>query len=188
MISKLHPNLLISPCRNVLKASFIAFFLLMVFSNSGKAQTGRTLSFDGVNDYISLPVGLSGSYTKEAWLNASDLTGFRNMISGTGTAFFLDAGRLAAGHAPGFAQALDPVTLIAGTWYHVAVTYNAVTGDMLLYKNGILVFTAPGVSTYTEPLLEISRFGGANFFNGRLDEVRLWNRVRTAVEINSNMN
>lgn len=173
---------------NVNSSLLIAIFVLLFSGYSVRAQTGRALDFDGTNDYISLTSGLTASYTKEAWINPTDLSGFRNIVSGSGTAFFLNAGQLGAGHASGaFGQALDPVPVTAGTWYHVAVTYNATTGDMLLYKNGTLVFTAAAVAGYTEPLLEIGRFGGANNFSGQIDEVRIWNNVRTGAQISAGM-
>lgn len=167
----------------------IAVFLLIFCGHSVSAQTGRALSFDGTDDYVSLPNGLSGSYTKEVWINPASFTGFPNILSGTGTAIFLNAGRLATGHSTGgFSQIVDPATLVAGTWYHVAVTYNAGTGDMQLYKNGVLIQTATSVPAYTEPMLEIGRYNSANHFNGSIDEVRLWNTVRTGAQISGNMN
>ncbi len=173
---------------NVKTSVLIAVFCGLTSIFSASAQTGRALSFDGTNDYVSLPTGISGSYTKEVWINPLSLTGFPNILSGTGTAVFLNAGRLAAGHSTGgFGQIVDSETLVAGTWYHVAVTYNSVTGDMQLFKNGALVQTASSVPAYTEPFLEIGRYSSANYFNGTIDEVRLWNTVRTASEIAASM-
>ena len=168
--------------------SLLITLAVFSFSFSGKAQTGQALQFDGINDYVSLPVSLSGNYTKEAWINTASLVSFPNILSGAGTALFLNAGRLAAGHAPGFGQLLDPTPLVAGTWYHVAVTYNVITGDFRLYKDGVLVASQTGVPNYTELSLEIGRFGGANPFNGSIDEVRLWNIEKSAAEIAANRN
>jgi hypothetical protein len=174
---------------NVKTYRLIAIFLLLFSAGKASAQTGRALSFDGSNDYVSLPTGLSGSYTKELWINAASFAGFPNILSGTGTAVFLNAGRLAAGHSTGgFNQVLDPATLTTGTWYHVAVTFNATTGDMQLYKNGLLMQTATSVPSYSEPALEIGRYNSANYFNGQIDGVRLWNIVRSSFQINNSMN
>ncbi len=173
---------------NVNAYRLIAIIIFLFAGQTASSQTGRALAFDGTNDYVSLPTGLSGSYTKEVWINPASFTGFPNILSGTGTAIFLNAGRLAAGHSSGgFTQILDAATLTAGTWVHVAVTYDAGTGTMRLYKNGVLTQTATSVPTYTEPLLEIGRYSGANNFNGSIDEVRLWNTVRTGAEISGSM-
>lgn len=173
---------------NVNAYRLIAIMSFLFAVQTASAQGGQALAFDGTNDYVSLPTGLSGSYTKEVWINPASFTGFPNILSGTGTAIFLNAGRLAAGHATGgFTQILDAATLTAGNWVHVAVTYDAGTGTMQLYKNGVLVQTATSVPAYTEPFLEIGRYSGANNFNGSIDEVRLWNTVRTGAEISGSM-
>ncbi len=165
---------------------------IFVYDITGNfAGQGHSLSFDGVNDRVDLPFVFSGSYTKEVWINTSTLSGFPNILSGnttSGTALFLNNGQLAAGHGPAFTQTLDPVALTAGTWYHVAVTYNATTSVMNLYKDGILVSTAGAVPAYTETLQQIGTFGGANFFFGNIDEVRFWNVERTGAEILANKN
>jgi hypothetical protein len=158
-------------------------------TNSGP---GRSLAFNGLNNFVALQnITLSGSYTKEAWINTSTVGGFPNILSGTGTALFLNNGMLAAGHAPSFGQLLDTTTLnliTINTWHHVAVTYDSTTGEMSLYKDGVLVADSMAVPTYTEPALFIGTFAGGNYWFGKIDEVRIWNIARTAKEIADNMN
>src|SRR5262249_32501259 len=108
-----------------------------------------------------------------------------------GTAIFLNNGQLEAGHAPSFNQVLDtstinPIQII--TWYHVAVTYDSVNNEMKLYRDGVLVADSIGVPTYTEPSLNIGTFGGSSFWFGKIDEVRLWNVVRSQGQIAGSMN
>jgi len=155
------------------------------------AGKGQALAFDGFSNYVSLPVGLSGSYTKEAWINTGFLGGFPNILTGTGTALFLNNGQLAAGHTPTFGQLLDTTTtnpIAINTWYHVAVTYDSINNEMKLYRDGILVADSVGVPTYTEPSLNIGTFGGSSFWFGQIDEVRLWNVARTQGQIAASMN
>ena len=183
----LHPTFLNGS--NLFTKLFSTALLLLCFA-CVKAQTGQALQFNGISNYVSLPVTISGDYTKEAWINTNSLVNFPNILTGnasTGTALFLNAGKLAAGHGPAFNQIVDPTPLVAGTWYHVAVTFNATTGVMNLYKNGALVGTSTAPA-YSETLLEIGRFAAANYFSGSIDEVRIWNVVKTAVEINASLN
>ncbi|MDB5203448.1 MAG: hypothetical protein JWQ27_2857 [Ferruginibacter sp.] len=161
----------------------VAFLLFLSSVNAAQAQTGQALDFDGVNDNVNLPLTFTGSYTKEAWINPTVLTGFPNIITGNTTAFFINNGQLAAGHDAGFNQVIDPTPLVAGTWYHIAVSYNAATQTMRLYKNGVQVASATGVPTYTETTQNLGIFAGSNFYTGKLDEVRIWNVERTATEI-----
>ncbi|RYE20467.1 MAG: choice-of-anchor D domain-containing protein, partial [Sphingobacteriales bacterium] len=158
---------------------------LYTFAVDGiKSQPAKSLDFDGVNDDVALPFVISGDYTKEAWIKTNTLSGFPNILSGTATALFLNNGRVAAGHVTGgFGQALSTTVLTTNQWHHVAVSYNAATQDMKLYLNGALVVTSAGVPAYTETVLKIGSLNGGNFFWGRIDQVRIWNNVRTDAEI-----
>ncbi len=155
------------------------------------AQSGEALDFDGTNDRVNLPFVISGSYTKEAWINTNNLGATNNIVSGTATAFWAPASagsRLTAGHGGGFNNVQDPTPLAAATWYHVAVSYNATTQEMKLYKNGVLVSSATSVPTYTETAQFIGAFNTSFVFSGQIDEVRIWNTERTAGEIAGSMN
>ena len=124
---------------------------LLIFSY-GLTQPATGLDFDGTNDYVSCGNILPPSYTKEAWINISDLSANNNIISGGvggQHAFWapgLFSSQLSAGHNLTYNQVNDPVSLLINTWYHVAVTYDAATTTMKLYKNGVLVSTNTAVA------------------------------------------
>ncbi|UAY51300.1 LamG-like jellyroll fold domain-containing protein [Ferruginibacter albus] len=151
------------------------------------AGPGKSLAMDGVDDYVALTAPITGSYTKEAWIKPNFNTvigGFPNILSGTNTALFINNGKLATGHFPNFNQLTDVTPLNADTWYHVAVTYDSVTQELRLYKNGVLIGDSVGNNPpQQETALEIGRFSGSNYFGGVIDEVRIWNTVRTPAEI-----
>ena len=88
---------------------------------------------------------------------------------------------------------------IAG-WHHLAVIIQAIdtdSSDVTVYRNGDLLFTA-GVSSAlndnssNKPLVLGMDWDAGNvmtdFFNGQINEVRIWNCVRSQAEIQSNMN
>ena len=188
VMKKFHLNVALNSRNLFTKILFSA--VLAVSFTAAHSQAGQALAFNGTNNYVSLPFTFSGSYTKEAWIRTNTLTGTPNIISGngsTGTALYLDNGRIAAGHGPTFTQTLDATPLVAGTWYHVAVTFNAATGAMNLYKNGVVVSSATAPA-YTETVQELGRFIGTFYFNGAIDEVRVWNLVRTPAEIAASAN
>ena len=154
------------------------------------------LHFDGINDYINLGNILPTSYTKEAWVYTTSLTLNNNFISGGGDsqhAFWAPTGfgnKLSSGHNGTWNQVQDPTPLATNTWYHVAVTYDAATTTMKLYKNGVLVSTNNTVPPFSNGnMVRLGAFDNAsNLLQGNIDEVRIWNVARTAEQINSSKN
>src|SRR5438105_10902245 len=77
-------------------------------------------------------------------------------------------------------------TVPLNAWTHVAVTYDGTYKSF--YINGVLDRTVarPGSLYQSGSPLYIGRQGSAcncNFFKGQLDELRIWNTVRTSNEI-----
>jgi PKD repeat protein len=162
-------------------------------------KIGQAFSFDGADDYISVPNNpLPGSIAISAWINSSDNSGQNRLIigenvgiQGTGWQFFIQAGgRLVFGiYAPGWTFVTSSFDLPVNQWVHVAATFNAVTGTMQLYINGVPdttnQYTGGLWAANTNPL-KIGSLGtptGAAPFSGRIDEVKIFNRVLTVGEV-----
>jgi len=170
----------------------VSLFLIGSFClcSSVLGQTGETLNFDGGDDFVTLPNLLTtGSYTKEAWVNSGFyFPGNDNIISGVSSAFWAPDGFLSAGHSGGYFDVQDPGQMTAGTWYHVAVTYDAGTNAITLYRDGVQVATGT-TAALSESALYIGTFsGGSSLWFGNIDEVRIWNVVRSATDIANNRN
>ncbi len=81
-----------------------------------------------------------------------------------------------------------------GVWHHWAGTYDGTDGSQVLYKDGVEVISRTGAGTgktfsSTSLFIGKSAYGTtADSFDGSLDEVRLWNTVRTADQIFDNYN
>lgn len=79
-------------------------------------------------------------------------------------------------------------TLSLGTWYHVAVTYDG--SNVRGYLDGSLV-AGPTASSGSGASAGVTGFwigsnqGGSRFFDGQIDEVRVWNDERTVTEISN---
>jgi len=69
-------------------------------------------------------------------------------------------------------------------WNHIAVTFDGTT--MRLFVNGEQVHSSQAAAGMT-PISEPVRYIGENF-QGKIDEVRMWNVARTQAEIQDNMN
>lgn len=178
----------------ILKSVVICTLFFTSFTSFG--QAGASLSFDGTNDYVQLGNIMPSTYTKEAWFYITNLGLNNNLISGGADGqhalypSFTYGNRISAGHNGVWNLVQDPTPIVANTWYHVALTYDAATTTMKLYKNGVLVSTNTAVPAFTGG--NAVRLGSydptLNLLGGKLDEVRIWNRVLPQCEIQNNMN
>ncbi|MEO5967542.1 MAG: LamG-like jellyroll fold domain-containing protein [Ferruginibacter sp.] len=170
--------------------NYIVVFLIsaigLLTANSVNAQN-NSFNFDGVNDYIQLPVVLTGDYTKELWFKANAITGNpQNLLTGESTAIYVDAtGNLGGGN---LIELSDPTPIVPGQWYHVAVTFNVTTGVLNLYKDGILVSSGINTNGLYEPYLQIGAYQTGFNFGGNIDEVRIYNIERSSAQILADMN
>ena len=82
-----------------------------------------------------------------------------------------------------------PAALPLNTWSHIATTYDGTT--MRFFVNGVQV-GATAINTAIAVGNQQLRIGGNNafageFFQGLIDEVRVYNRARTAAQITTDM-
>lgn len=139
---------------------------------------------------------LSTTFTLEAWVKPHGPGPVpQHIISkwgGGGNASYLidySAGRVRAWVHDGVANSgvTSNTTLDENVWQHVAVTFD--NGNFALYINGILDATQVGTSlpmVSTQPLnfgSERSLNFTGRFFDGQIDEVRIWNVVLSERQI-----
>jgi len=160
-------------------------------SGTGLAPAGA-LDLTGSTDYVDLGAVLpSGtSYTKECWVYAVSTT-CDNMISSVSDPFWFTGGHLSAGQNNNYSVVTDQGTFSTNTWTHVAISYDATTHTMNLYKNGSLVSTNSNAPAYGGGTIALGHHpispSSGCFFQGQLDEVRIWNRALCQAEIQNNM-
>lgn len=83
-------------------------------------------------------------------------------------------------------------TLSTSTWYHLAVVYSTTGPTATLYVNGTSQGTGtgtPAASIYNSTAtftIGTPKQGLGNYFDGLIDDVRIWNTARTGTEINNN--
>jgi len=159
---------------------------------------GSGLSFDGVNDYVSVSDSSSLDITGNkmsvsAWIYATALAGNDFIVSkyagGPNDWFFdVNTGRLEwriAGtdhNEPGF-------SISTNTWYHVAGTYDG--SNVRLYVNAIEVYSASetdSLVTNDIPLSIGAHTPGSLFWTGSIDDVRIYDRALSQAEIQVDMN
>ncbi len=163
-------------------------------------DNASSLKLDGSNDWVSLPnLGLSGnpSFTIEMWFRPDS-------FSGTGILYFqgTETYNNAIGISVNSANIMNfffwandfnmPVSLSAGVWYHIAFSWDG--SNRKVYLNGTDITNFGSQSgTFATPNVSNSncRFGvrmGQEYFNGAIDEARIWNVARTQTQIQSSLN
>ncbi|MBS1647217.1 MAG: T9SS type A sorting domain-containing protein [Bacteroidetes bacterium] len=171
-------------------------------ATSTLAVNGAALNFNGSANYINATNATvfsfteTGHYTLEAWINPSGFNGLAGIISKY-QSFGTNGYTLRlSGTAPYTGINFDgyqtaPGVLTAGTWYHIAAVNNG--GTRTLYVNGMAVsLTNAGhvsVQANNDVLtLGVDYLSSGRYFNGTIDEVRIWNRALCATEIQNSMN
>lgn len=166
-------------------------------------RNGAALTFDGQNDWVTVSnaaaLNITGPCTLEAWVYPTVLpANWRTIVSKDGPArpvYYL--------HASGTGQRPTTGLYIGGaernlnggarltpnTWTHLAATYDGAV--QRLYVNGVQAGSRSqtgAIATSTGPL----RMGGnasyGEYFTGRIDDVRVYNRALGPTEIAADMN
>ena len=100
-----------------------------------------------------------------------------------------------AGATNTFAQRYSTTVRSLNVWYHVAGVYNASARTLDIYVNGVLnngtlSGTVPASQINSAVNVNIGRRsgGGGYYFNGVIDDVRIYNRALSQAEIQADMN
>lgn len=168
-----------------------------MFWNQGCRFAGNSTSYISVQNSPTLD--LTGSFTIEAWVNPSTLSGVSKGIIAKGGLLgsslrygirLLNTGRITLntnGSQRLVSSAGSPLQL--NTWTHIATTYDTSTSVFKIYINGILdtsVTIAGASPTSNSDSLYIGISGNTTPFNGQLDEVRIWKKALVGPEILNN--
>ncbi|MBU1717727.1 MAG: hypothetical protein KKA07_01515, partial [Bacteroidetes bacterium] len=166
---------------------------------------GNALDFDGTDDFVDCGslintnfIDNSTTLTVEAWINMDDILTESEIVSNSTTGVpsgfelrvvnkhvFMTY-RDNNGTQYGFGGGHE---IVAGRWCHVAGVITN-TGEIITYYNGTPSTPMPCAANGIMPSANSFKIGGntGGFrVNGRIDEVRIWDDVRTPAEIQGNM-
>ncbi len=168
-----------------------------------KNTDDKSLAFDGVDDYVSIPHDESLSlttFTVEAWVNPSQIkNNWQPLITKENS----------SGNARNYGLYIVPNemrvlcsfydtssvwrslysinSLEMNQWNHISMSYDG--SSFNFYLNGILDNSLSVVTTpfqNTEPVKIGKEISAYLPFSGEIDEVRIWNIARTSEEIQEN--
>ncbi len=172
---------------------------------------GSALRFDGLNDYVGIPNSASmAGYpqaTIEAWVYLTSAPSARAPIYSETTSsstfrrimlYVLPSGKIEldfrnsnADPAGSVSAVISNTAIDLNKWYHVAGIFNSVTGVHQIYINGNIDINAniptSALGTSSTKGIEIGHLQGTGtgYFNGIIDEVKIFNRPLNAGEIAS---
>lgn len=158
-------------------------------------RTGQAIDFDGGNDYIDCgSLDIDGSLTIGVWVKTDSTSTFQSIVSKssfldrTYSLFLYNTGIVWAqitNTANNWDAQRQSSEAIITDWTHVMMVYNTISLDLYfngVLKDGRLSGTVPSqIRNGAEPFT-ISK-ENAFYFNGLIDDVRIWNRALSAQEV-----
>jgi glucose/arabinose dehydrogenase/chitodextrinase len=170
-------------------------------------QHGKAVSFDGVNDYITIPnstsTNISGNaLTLSMWINPQPLASGDSVVIGkfwntTQSSPYYQYGlELGGGNTTDFyvgttsgpRAALGGAILPYNQWSYLAITFDG--GQVKTYVNGALVNTqalSASITARGNPMNIGADASVAQFNKGLLDDLRIYSRVLTQPQIQADM-
>ena len=164
--------------------------------------------FDGTDDYIDItsidPIADTSAVTMEAWVFADSLTNLYQVIGTweretrhwqltySGDTNY-NLGFAVSGSVDSVGVTSAPAT---GSWQHIVATWNggslSTLSDWAIYVNGVkqtIQFTGPTGTSGTASYIGTRQgFAASNFFDGKIGEVRYYDRALTEAAAFQNYN
>ncbi|RKS43450.1 putative secreted protein (Por secretion system target) [Gillisia mitskevichiae] len=166
----------------------------------------NTVDFDGTDDYIEFGQNhnLQGDFSLEMWVKPESTTGTQTLFSkrdgnydGNAKGYDLkisNSGEVSFNWDKSGSISSSPYKINTNRWYHIALTHSA-SGEYKLYIDGVYLKLLGGGSPSEN---EFKAIMGAmdtkklnkplNFYNGWIDEVRIWNVALTSDQLHQMMN
>lgn len=186
------------------KLCFFLFVMLFYSTAVDAQQGGYALRFDGTDDYVNCGAGeslniIGAAITIEAWIYTSNIEqnwqaigGKQNAPSGAYSLIIEGSTKkpafwFATTSSPWSSKVIANTVLQQNQWYHIAGTYDG--SNARIYVNGKLENSTALNGNIVE-LSTVPLYIGRNnnvYFNGMIDEFRIWNISRTEAEIKANM-
>lgn len=154
------------------------------------------LKFDGVDDHVAIPGFGNQMPTTEItvefwqWVGSAkaqstfscNANAFNAHIPWSNGQVYWDFGGRRLQYTP-------PVPIV-GTWQHFALVSSVASQSMIIYRNGVAEAALPSnAGTFTRGNFDllIGR-NAAGYFEGAIDEFRIWNVARTQGQLTANIN
>ena len=146
---------------------------------------GNGLTLNGTNAYVNAGSFNLTQFTLSVWMNMTAVqSGWMSIIMKQHVlGMEIQNGVLSAnvGNGSSWSSSIS-APLSAGAWHHVVQTYDG--SNNRLYVDGNLIASGTGALTNNSNNLLIGSWNGSSeFFNGKVDEVKIYNGALTATQV-----
>ncbi len=172
-----------------------------------QGKFGNALSFNGTTSYLSIPDSGTGSpidlgqpeITVTAWIKPNTISAGSHTIVGKNAPYILWINNSSGNNriytflykgATWYGAFGASNQIQTGVWQYVAMTYSGTTRKH--YYNGSLsgvenTQISGNIDTYNSPIM-IGQDSNSRFFDGLIDEVKIYNKALTADEVKQDYN
>ncbi len=169
-------------------------------------NTASAYSFNGTSNYIKVldnnSLDLTQNLTLSSWIEPNSLNAEQGILgkgtNTTSTGYALHhkvlnpekTGVSLQNLSTSSTTFINTSQLSINNWHHLLATYNG--SELKLYLNGVLVnTTTTNIQLVSNSLTDLfigSEFSNFRYFNGKIDDVGIWNRALTEQEISDLFN
>ena len=154
---------------------------------------GDALILDGSGDYLSATVNVSETnYTAEMWFKANSDGGLYSVVGGGHDRhiYLHNGGNIYTRVWSNETINTSGTNYADGQWHHVAHVFGGSQGGQKIYVDGVLQASGSKASSNftSQSGINIGYSADKGYFNGAVDEVRIWNYAKSQSEIISQMN
>jgi len=174
---------------------------IRIYRSIAAKTPGNSLNFNGNNNFITTNISQRQSsvpnVTWEAWIKPTRVNfGLRQQIISTDVAGYIRSVGIEANTNQYMVYCngdlwLTNIPVDLNVYQHIAVVYDG-SNNIYFYKNGALAATR-GIAQGADNIANNITIGGnanygtySEYFQGDIDEVRIWNVARTASQIQAN--
>ena len=187
-------------------AAVILSFFTFLPAAPAQAAVGdfdTALSLNGTNQYAEVadpgasPFDMTGSFTMEAWVYPTSACSSDQAVIAKNNSYMLYCGNsgvwkyVYSASGTSWGGSVTSIKVETNSWHHISYVYSSSSSNLKFYYDGANVETLtvgiPSSLTPNNSSFSIGQVGGGSFFQGKVDEVRLYNSIRTDAQILSDI-
>lgn len=163
---------------------------------NASGRVNGCLSFNGINNSVQVTNPGGNDFSMAFWVKTTQTAGTPQWYNGAGlvdgdvSGNANDFGTALVGGKFGFGVGNPDTTIVSvtsindGAWHHCVATRQEATGIISVYVDGNLQATGTGnKNTLNAPARLLFGATGGNYFNGSLDEVKIFTRTLSSNEV-----